>query len=209
MKNFKRAVLGLSLAAGLGMTLVACGNQQPTEEQVIEQVASVLEGETVDSGLFKAFCPGSFMNIPQYDIFAEEDKDGNSPLNPKSLQFCYGATSEWDVLTNPCVDISLEIDELSLESIIGSLEALVYDNIEEKTFKINDIEYSGAEADFVNPLDENDVTHYQIVYVPIVGDATQYFKVTVPTKMGEIGDTGLNVDNLEIQSIIESVELSK
>lgn len=207
MMKFTKTLLGVALAAALSFSLAACnnggggGNSGTGTESSGGGAAS---GETIDSGDFTAVCPDGFLNVEQSDMFEEADEDGNYPLKTDILFFSYGAKDVFDSFSKPSVTINLENEGMSMEDSI-SMFGWFYENIEEKTFNIGGTDYQGIEADFDMSLDDDDpeIYHYQIVYLE---DGGRLFNVTIITSMSD-EDTGLNVDNADVQTIIKSIKL--
>lgn len=212
MMKFTKTFLGLAVVAALSFSLAACGgggaNSGGGDSATSTESSGggSASGETIDSGAYTATCPAGFMNIPQTDVFGEQDEDGNFPTNPKLLMFSYGAESEWDAFSKPAVNIALEDEGVTFEDSV-SMYDWFYENIEEKTFNIGGTDYKGIEADYDMSLSDDDdpeLYHYQIVYVE---DGGRLFNVSIITSNPDTADTGLNVDNADVQTIIKSIKL--
>lgn len=96
---FMAILVCVSVFSGCG------GSEEPKNEpenKPAETPAPSVKGEVFDAGNVTALVPEGWMGFAINDVFAEE----SDAKDPDVIQICKNATSDWDIFTNPYVQIN-------------------------------------------------------------------------------------------------------
>lgn len=206
MKKTKKITMLLFICF-LMFSLCACnkdGGETSTSTGAAEgdSKKGVITGEIIDSGFFKALCPEGWLNIPQTDVFAEKDENGNYPPNKRLLVFRTGAATVEEAESMPGVGITLTDEGKTVEDQLTLLGYFTQE-YEETTYTIGGVECRGAKYSWKGSVKDT-FYHYEIAYIEKFG---RLFQVNVITGTPEIEDSGLNFSAPVVLGIIESLEL--
>ncbi|MBR5708137.1 MAG: hypothetical protein IKX41_02010 [Oscillospiraceae bacterium] len=202
MKKTLAIILCVAMVLSLVFALGACGKKQDGGDTTSTSSSSGkdVKGETVDTTVFKAVCPKGWLNIPQTDVWGEQDEDGNYPLKTDALQFCKGAKSEWDAFSKPSVNIYQLTS--SIDDTIDGF-GWWYKTVEETTFTVNGQELRGVALTDDN-LSGDGEYKYECAFINVGGVD---FQIMLMTQDDDGSETGLSMADPEVQAIIGSIEL--
>ncbi len=207
----KRIIVLLTISALCAAIFGACGSKTSSDASAAAASSSASsssssetasEGETIDTGVFKVTCPDGWYHLVMTDVFGEEDEDGNYPVDPESVGLIKGGESDLDSFSKPTIYIyytGSEYDDSSAE-----LSKAFYDSCEDIDVTINGVKCTAFNAD-MSTYDEDDDSFYKytVIFYPISDSA--YLNIIIPVDM--IDYEGVTIDDADVQTIINSIEL--
>lgn len=193
----------VTLAAVLCLSLAGCTAKLSdyVSDSDAREAQNGVTGTVIDSTKFHVLCPEGWLNIPQSDVFGEQDENGDFPINPDTVMFVKGARSEWDVFN--CPSLTIAVLTGTVDEDIATL-AWFYDETEQTTFQLNGASLTGLKLKQAMSEEPNDYYAYEVVYFAV---DEVCFSATLVVFDSTNGANGLSVTDEDVQAIVASVTL--
>ena len=176
--------------------------QAPTEAETT--TAEQPTGTTVDTGFMKTMCPSDWLYIEQKNMFAEADENGDYPIDPETMVFAKGASTELDAaykLTIYAYYVQQEITDTTISN-----NKMWYDESEDISVTINGVECRAFHARSADLQEENAYYEYDIVFYPIDADNNQWFQFNIMLSSPAVDDK-ISIDDADVQTILSNMVL--
>lgn len=195
----KKVTAIITVLLAISLLLCACGDAKKEDSKETGAAVQV-SGEITDTGVIQTICPSGWLYMPQTDMFAEQDAEGNYPVDPKKMAFIKGGESEFDAFSKPTVYIyynEYEFEEGDLE-----LQQIMYEEVENVDYSIGGKKCFAFTAKSL-VTSEKDYYGYFVIFYPIAEGKNVQF--TIPTHWGEAD--GVSVEDADVQAIINNLKL--
>lgn len=147
--------------------------------------------EAFDVGAFTVEVPSTWKALPQEDIWADADADGNKPIDPAQILLVKDpkAKDAWDAMGKPNIRIYYYESGDNYWDMRD-----IYDNVEELTVELNGVACDAYQGDSIG------YTYQFILYD--TSDAFYEIQVFVADD-GKA--TGITWDDAEVKAMLESI----
>ena len=197
----KKNVVLCLLTVGV-LALTACGGSSDsgkTDASSASSAAAADSGESYDVGEFTTVVPKGWMAVTQYDMMAEEDEEGNYPVDPTAIYVPKGAEEELDIYDHPSVMINVYKDTKAADQAENTL--WFYDESKEIDVTVNGEKALAYEV--VSEWSEEETYVYDLIYVQDGSDVLQF---TVQIDLGE--NMKLNITDDDVVAILNGTSVN-
>ncbi len=185
----KKRLAILMAACLLGLSLAACGGGGSGSG---DNTPKEITGETVDTGVFSAFLPTGWTNVPQKDMWSEDNA-----IDPDVLLFVKGQATETDYTSKPYV----MINHYEPTNYFISTKSF-YDDVKD----LEGVTFQGKELEEAfTALYDGIGNDYGYTILDYVGEDAQWHITILSELDGK--STGLSLDSAEVQKILDSIVL--
>ena len=211
----KKIILTTCLACVMAFSLAACGGGSSSGAAATSgsssassssaasgsgQEQAAVAGEEYDVGDFTIFAPSGWMVVPQRDMLADADENGEYPISPDSIGLIKDGEDEWDAFSKPTIYVYKYEGDAAEQA---ETTAMFYDETEDLELTINGKECPAFEAKSAGLSDDDSFYVYDIVFIPVNDEV--FFQANIPVDM--IDFEGVNLDDADVKAILESLKL--
>lgn len=186
MKKLLALILAIVMCASL---LAGCSSDKKPSDAKDGEQSEEPSGEVFDAGTVSALVPDGWKAFTVVDSFSEEE----DAVYPNRMQICKGGETEWDVFTNPYIDITYYDAETDLIPVSSEW----YDDTEDLApFDVGGMTWNGFVGYSLG-------AKLAIIWTGEAGG--DQYQVTL---WMETDEDSINIEDADVQAILASIQPS-